>query len=185
MMGMLMLIEEIKERSRLREMEMNKPVEIVSKPTSIVSFENKRERFYMSEFNDLDKNKKLLVVGELSFLLPKTSYIIDTKTNLISVGNRLYKIQVDTTQGLCDDPCFYTDDEDVENMDVLRLWKVGEGVLAINPQNIKTEEGGWVSMIIQKLETNIPLGKYVFFTDNEIKEWTEILSQPIFWGNRR
>jgi len=47
-MGMLMLIEEIKERSRLREMEMNKPVEIVSKPTSIVSFENKRERFYMS-----------------------------------------------------------------------------------------------------------------------------------------
>lgn len=137
---------------------------------------------YFNTSKKYDPKKELFKVQGLGFLFPEGTDPIMSNSSIISMNNKLYKIDIDKLGGLCspDLECTYDDEENAPNIRTLRIWKNNGKVFAINPQDINLNGSFIGNIVIEKLSSDVSSTNFQYFTTEEVEIWKNILSNPVF-----
>lgn len=147
------------------------------------------------DYNYSDKfypDNLVLRLKDIGFLFPKSSYSVFSGRHVVSLNNKYYTIAIDQTRGLCPEnyndegedvsptSCTYDDEKlSMGNSDNLRIWKDNNRIFAINPMAIGWGTNNVSGMVIEKQSPNLLSKENLYFTDEEVKMWKEILSNPV------
>lgn len=129
-----------------------------------------------------DPKKELFEVQDLGFLFPEGTTPIMSNSSIITMNNKLYKIDIEKLGGLCSPnvECTYNDEENITNIRTLRIWENNGKVFAINPQDINLNGSFIGNIVIEKLSSDILSTNFQYFTTEEVQTWKNILSNPVF-----
>ncbi|MFA5026022.1 MAG: hypothetical protein WC503_05955 [Candidatus Shapirobacteria bacterium] len=148
------------------------------------------------DYNYSDKfypDNLVLRIKNIGFLFPKSSYSIFSGQHLISLNNKFYNIAVEQTEGGCpgnynnegefvsdSQSCTYDDEKlNMGESDTLRIWKDNNKIWALNPMAIGWGTNNVSGMVIAKQSPNLLSKETLYFTDEEVQMWKEILSNPV------